>query len=64
MTEYQKQRISWLEYRSQVTGKTVEELRAEMSERARLGGLAGRGKKLSEEHKRKLSEAVKKNVVE
>ena len=31
---YQGKQISWLEYRSQVTGKSVEELRQEMRERS------------------------------
>lgn len=29
-------KISWLEYRSQVTGKSIDELRKEMSERSKL----------------------------
>lgn len=33
---YQGKQISWLEYRSQVTGKSVDELRKEMSERSKL----------------------------
>ena len=36
MTIYQKQGISWLEYRASVTGKSVEELRADMSARSKL----------------------------
>lgn len=34
MTDKNGQPISWLDYRSQVTGKSVEELRQEMRERS------------------------------
>ncbi len=43
MTAHQKQGISWLEYQSQRTGKTVEELRQEMRERSALASRKNSG---------------------
>lgn len=43
MTKEQRQKISWLEYRSQVTGQSIDEIRQEMSERSKKANKSGSG---------------------
>ena len=43
MTKEQRQKISWLEYRSQVTGQSIDEIRQEMSERSKKADKSGSG---------------------
>lgn len=57
MTDDRGRPISYLEYRAHKTGKTVAELRAELAQRGKAGGKANKGRTLTEEHKKKLSEA-------
>lgn len=67
MTKDQKERLTWLEYQSQVTGKSIDEIRAEMSRRSKLANPRSRGfavmskEKLAEVH-RKAAEARQPNA--
>lgn len=62
MTDDRGRPISYLEWRSQQTGVPVEEIRNNFRQIGKKGGQASKGRTLTPEHKKKLSEAYWRRV--